>query len=353
MIRVQSRPCGLSSLLLAVWFAFAGITRAEPMPDAPAGSFGVVVIPDTQHYRGRGTKADPDSRAEVTNEVFDAYTKWIADNIRRQRIVFVSHVGDIVDKNTPAQWAVARRAMDRLHGRVPYGIAPGNHDMTGSGNSSLLQKYFPRSRFERFDWYGGTFKGKPGNPSISGNNANSYQLFSAAGLDFVVLHLECNAPDDVLDWAGGVLEKYADRPAIITTHMYLGPRDKPKNSRDYYAAPKGVMTWTKRHGNRGNSGQQMWDKRLSKHKNLFMICAGDQSRTQAMRMTQTGQHGNPVHSVLSDYGAEGLRVYNFQPSENSIRVSTYNPMKNRLCDGTKIVPNRGEHQFTLRYEMSP
>ncbi|MBI2497819.1 MAG: hypothetical protein HYV75_07900 [Opitutae bacterium] len=29
-----------------------------------------------------------------------------------------------------------------------------------------------------------------------GNNVNSFQLFSAAGLDFVHLNLECNAPDE-------------------------------------------------------------------------------------------------------------------------------------------------------------
>ena len=128
---------------------------ADEFPAAPEGTFSIAVIPDTQHYRGRGSKAEPDSSDPVTNSVFEAYVDWIADNIHSQRIVFVSHVGDIVDINSREQWMVARRLMDRLHGRVPYGISVGNHDMIRSGDSSLFQEFFPASRFVNFDWYGG------------------------------------------------------------------------------------------------------------------------------------------------------------------------------------------------------
>ena len=80
--------------------------------------------------------------------------------------------------------------MGRIHGRVPYGISPGNHDMTGPGDTSLFQEYFPPARFEAFTWYGGCFKNTRQDPAFSGNNANSFQLFSAENYDFVVLHLE-------------------------------------------------------------------------------------------------------------------------------------------------------------------
>ena len=323
---------------------------AELAP-APKGTFSIAVIPDTQHYKGRGTKGGDDDDGPLANKVFDGYTDWIAANLERQRIVFVSHVGDIVDINNREQWALARRCIDKLHGRVPYGISVGNHDMTGSGDSSLFQEFFPASRFVGFDWYGGCFEKPTGKVSVSGNNANSVQLFEAGGMKFVVLHLECNAPDDVLQWADSVLRRHADRRAIITTHMGLGPRDKPKGSRDYFDAPKGRMTWTKRHGSRGNSPQQMWDKCFKKRANLFLICSGDQSRTQAMRRQSTGENGNTVHELLSDYGANGLRVMRFVPSADRIEVRTWNPLTGALCESTSIVKERGEHQFMLRYEM--
>ncbi len=340
--------------LVSCWMAvFAGKSAiAGELPPAPEGCFSLVVIPDTQHYRGRGTKRGGEDAEPLSNKVFDGWTDWIAANLDRQRIVFVSHVGDIVDINNREQWALARRCMDKLHGRVPYGISVGNHDMTGGGDSSLFQEFFPKSRFTRFGWYGGCFEKPADKVAISGNNANSFQLFEAGGMRFIALHLECNAPDDVLQWTDSVLRRYADRRALITTHMGLGPRDKPKTSRDYFDAPKGRMTWTKRHGKRGNSPQQMWDKCFQKHANLFLICSGDQSRTQAMRLKSTGRRGNSVHELLSDYGANGLRVMRFIPAKNEIEVRTWDPLKGVLCKSTTIVKDGEQHQFTLKYGMA-
>ena len=337
---------------LSLLFALAPASPAAELPSAPEGTFSIVVIPDTQHYRGRGTKGRPDSDEPLTNKVFDGYTDWTAANLEQQRIVFVSHVGDIVDINNREQWAFARRCMDKLHGKVPYGISVGNHDMVGgSGSSALFQEVFPKSRFEGFDWYGGCFTNSAGNEEVSGNNANSFQLFEAGGMKFIVLHLECNAPDDVLAWADTVLTKHADRRAMITTHMGLGPLEKPKTSRDYFNAPKGRMKWKKCHSARGNTPQQMWDKCFNKHKNLFLVCCGDQSRTQALRKESTGARGNAVHELLSDYGAGGLRIMRFIPAKNQIEVRTWEPLKGALCESTKVVKERTQHQFTLDYDM--
>ena len=332
----------------------SSIAGADELPAAPEGTFSIVVIPDTQHYRGSGTKGQPDSDAPLTNKVFDGYTDWIAANLDRQRIAFVSHVGDIVDINNRDQWAFARRCMDKLHGKVPYGISVGNHDMVGgSGNSALFQEVFPKSRFEDFAWYGGCFDNPSGNIAISGNNANSFQLFKAGGMKFIALHLECNAPDDALARADGVLRRHSDRRAFVTTHMGLGPLEKPKTARDYFDAPKGRMTWKKCHGQRGNTPQQMWEKCFSRHKNLFLICCGDQSRTQAHRLESPGVQGNPVPELLSDYGASGLRVMRFTPAKDTIEVRTWDPQSNKFCETTKIVKERSQHQFTLKYAMQP
>lgn len=342
----------LTRLVLLLLLIVGRVTIAAELPAAPKGTFSIVVIPDTQHYRGRGTKAEPLSRDPVTNPIFDAWTDWIAANLERQRIVFVSHVGDIVDKNNVEQWSVAQRCMDKLHGQVPYGIAVGNHDMsTASGDSSLFQRFFSNSRFEAFPWYGGCYENSTGAPARSGNNANSVQLFEAAGLEFVALHLECNAPDDVLAWADSVLERHCNRCAMITTHMGLGPLEKPEIARDFFDAPKGRMRWKKCHGGRGNTPQQMWDKCFRKHQNLFMICYGDQSRTQALRQTTTAEHRNAVHELLSDYGINGFRVMRFVPARDLIEVRTWDPIKGRLCEATSVVASRDQHQFTLHLNM--
>ncbi|HOZ46475.1 MAG TPA: metallophosphoesterase [Candidatus Hydrogenedentes bacterium] len=304
---------------------------AEGIPPLPEGAFSIVALPDTQAY----SKGAP--------EVFESEMQWILDNLEAQKIVFVTHVGDIVDSHSdPKQWEVAKRSMRMLHGRVPYGFSVGNHDMvTLTGDSSNFQAAFPESLFKEFPWYGGSYK----------NNANSWQTFSAAGMDFIIVHLECNAPDDVLAWADGVLRAHADRRAIVTTHMYLGPLEKPKESDEFYSAPKGRMRWKKCHGEAGNTPEELWTKCFQKHGNLFMVICGDQSRTQAFYERANGEAGNPVHEVMSDYRDGYFRVYRFIPAENRIDVFTYSASLGALCEATKLVTERDRHQFSLEYEM--
>lgn len=340
---------GWGCLLLALVTPLVGEERLGP---APPESFSFVLIPDTQAYLGQGTKTEPESTAPVTNVIFEAHTRWIVENIERQNIVFVSHVGDIVDKNVHEQWKVAQACMDQIHGKVPYGISVGNHDMTSQGDSSLFQQYFPASRFQSFPWYGGTFAGSPKGPKVSGNNANSYQLFSAGGRGFLFLHLECNAPDDVLEWANAILEKYADRPAFITSHMGWGPREKPQTSQEFHTGEKGRMNWSKIHGQRGNTAQQIWDKCYRKHKNLIAVFSGDQSRTQAFQASTAGDHGNIVHELLQDYGTGWLRLYRFFPKENRVEVITFDPRTETLCEETRFVRDRKQHQFSLDIPLS-
>jgi hypothetical protein len=344
---------GMILLGMLVHAASIPVQAAELEP-APEGTFSIVVIPDTQRYLGRGTKIQPDSTDDVTNEVFENHVRWISENLQRQRILFVSHVGDIVDKNNHDQWRVARKWMDVLHGQVPYGISVGNHDMTSQGDSSLFQEYFGAERFADFDWYGGTFSGDPERKNVSNNNANSYQLFSAEGLDFIFLHLECNAPDNVLEWANQVLAEHADRRAIITTHMDLGPLERPTTGEGYFTDPKGRMRWKKIHGERGNTPQQMWEKCYRHHPNLFLICSGDQSRTTALSQTDTGKHGNTVHALLSDYTSNGpLRIYRFLPAEDRIQAITWDTTRGKLVTEHRNVPGGSEqHQFSIPYEMS-
>lgn len=347
--RARLIACGWTMVALAP----CRVSVAESLDPAPPGSFSIVVLPDTQAYRGAGTKAEPDSTDEVTNPIFRAHVDWVIENLEPQRIVFVSHVGDIVDKNTVDQWQVARDCMNVLHGRVPYGISVGNHDMTSRGDSRLFQQFFPASRFEPFAWYGGTFEGAEVGPHISGNNANSFQLFSAEGLDFVFLHLECNAPDDVLRWAEQVLQDHPDRLALITSHMGWGPRVKPRENDEFISGEKGRMTWSKIHGDRGNSPQQMWDKLYRRQPNLLAVFSGDQSRTVAYRATTLGDRGNAIWELMQDYGSGYLRVYRFTPAENELRIRaiTIHSGTGQLCEGVRLVPDRDQHQFEWRVPL--
>ncbi|WP_437191621.1 metallophosphoesterase [Planctomicrobium sp. SH527] len=329
--------CGVTPL--------SAVNAADKLPPAPAKSISFVIIPDTQAYKGVEKEGENKGDTPLTNPIFDAHVDWIVENLDKQSIAFVSHVGDIVDKNEPEQWKVAQRCMDKIHGKVPYGISVGNHDMTSKGDSTLFQQYFPQSRFADFPWYAGSFPGLTDNPQISGNNANSYQLFSAGGRDFLFLHLECNAPDNVIEWANGILSAHPNRLAFITSHMGWGPLKKPKNNDEFIEAPKGRMEWSKIHGARGNSPQQLWEKCYRKHPHLVAVFSGDQSRTQTMHAQTTGDHGNQIHEILQDYSTGWLRLVRFLPEENRFEVYTFNPKDEALCKKSKHAPDPDQHQF--------
>lgn len=338
--------------LIAVCFlALSGIVldaSAASITPAPEDTFSIAVIPDTQRYLGPGTGREED-REEVSNPAFESRTAWLAAHLEEQRIVFITHTGDVVDKNEQRQWRVARACMDKIHGRIPYGFSVGNHDMVGDkGDSRLFQKYFGAERYIGESWYGGTYEGYPGHaPEVSGNNANSYQLFSVGGLDFIIVHLECNAPDDVLAWADGVLKGHRDRMAVISTHMYLGGIEK-KGAKE----PQGRMRWKKVHGDQGNTPQQLWEKSFSKYPNVFLILCGDQSASITHHQISVGEHGNQVHEVLMDYprdsdDSDWVRLLRFYPGEGRIEVLTYSPAQDRLCESAGHKIAREDHQFDL------
>lgn len=308
------------------------MTILQPPPSldpAPAGIFSIIAIPDTQRY----IRDNPTA--------FDRMVQWIAANVASQCIAFVTHLGDVVRHPVPEQWAAADAILRQLDGAVPFGISVGNNDMVETtGDASLFSATFPPGRFAGCPWYGGAFRA----------NADSYQLFEAESDGYLILHLECNAPDAVLEWANDVLASHADRHTIISAHMFLGPLDQPASREDLFAARKGVMRWSKCHGPAGNSPQQIWDKCLSRHPKVLLILCGDQSRTQAMRMQLAARDGHAVSACLSDYGGadEGwLRIYRFYPRERRIDVLTYGVATRALCAGTSLAPDPGAHCFSL------
>src|SRR5690606_84282 len=128
-----------------------------------------------------------------------------------------------------AQWERASAALAILdNAGVPYGLAVGNHDLDIATDEStdwtVFDQYFPPSRYSGFEWYGG-YQGDPDDGiedfGINRLNKNSYQLFSAGGMDFIALHLEMDPPQYAIDWGNAVLAAYANRRAILVTHAYL------------------------------------------------------------------------------------------------------------------------------------
>ncbi len=328
------------------------ITGSGALPPLPEGAFTLVVIPDTQHYTGLGCKGRLASDGPVENRGLAAQVDWILENREAQNIVFVTHVGDIVEQDRPEEWTVAKAHLDRLRGVVPFSLTVGNHDMSPKGDARLFQEHFPAASFADYPWYLGSYShGRP-DQHVSANNVNSAQVFRADGVDFLHLSLECNAPDDVLAWADALLKRHPGHRVLVTTHMDLGVVEKPKTVEGYIHDPKGRMRWSKIHGKRGNSGEALWEKLFRHQPNLDFILCGDQSRATALRLDTVADDGHTVTSLLSDYMSEPvLRLMRFLPSENRIDAITWHVPGRFLVEATNYVKERGQHQFSLEFEM--
>ena len=291
---------------------------ASPSPE----NFTIVALPDTQNY------------SQYYPSIFENQTEWIVQNENEKNIVFVTHLGDIVNTwNNTNQWQNANTAMSILDGKVPYGILPGNHDMTGGPNpitgadAPYYESYFPASRYEGYSYWGGSYDST--SVTSSSPNMNNYQLFSAGGMDFITLSLQYDPPADVLSWASNVLDNYSDRRAIISTHSYIS-----------------IAT-----GNRNTIGQNIYSNLVVPHNNVFLVLCGHSFNGNDGEREKIDTLGNrTVYQLLSDYqgrpnGGDGwLRIMEFVPSENKIYVRTYSPYLNQY-------ETDSDSQFELTYPM--
>jgi len=288
--------CLMLNLALGIDVVPNSMTSVEksmiyPMSDLE--NFTIIVLPDTQYY------------SENYPWIFDNQTQWILENKESRNIVFVTHLGDVVDHWwSIEEWDNANTSLSKLDGNVPYGVLPGNHDgAEPNGDLTNYNNYFGFDRFNNESWYGGAYKNI---------NTNNYQLFSAGGDDYLIFHIQFNPSDDILFWASDVIDQYPNRRVIVSTHNYV---------HGYYS------------NSRSGMGDNMWDKLVKPHADqVFLVLSGHYE--YEVRITSL-EDGNFVHQLLSDYqnradsGNGWLRIIEFSPNIDEISIKTYSPYLNK------------------------
>jgi hypothetical protein len=276
-----------------------------------ANNFTVIVLPDTQYYSSNTTYSDH-------SEIFDSQTQWAVNNAVGMNILFVTHEGDIIDGfSSSTQWDKANRSMSILNtGNLPWGAAPGNHDLNMDSDTSQFNIYFGTSRFTGKTWYGGC---------LGGDNANSYEFFNNGADQYLILHLQYNPSTAILAWANTTLTANPGKRVILVTHEYMSG-----SSRD-------------------SVGNTIWNSFVKYHTDqVFLVLCGHSLGEGLSTDTSTG---HAVHQVLADYqgrtnGGNGwLRILDFRPAEDKIYVKTYSPYLNQY--ETDL-----DSQFTLDYDMT-
>jgi concanavalin A-like lectin/glucanase superfamily protein/Big-like domain-containing protein/K319-like protein len=301
--------------------------RVKDGTGTPGPDFTIVALPDTQYYSSSLNGGSP--------AIFNSQTQWIVDNKDPLNIAFVTQLGDCVEhgdnSGNPIEWDVASAAISKIEDPLatllpdgmPFAVAVGNHDQSPigdpTGTTTFYNQYFGVGHFAGRGYYGGHY---------GTDNDNSFQLFSASGMDFIIIHLEYDpsANPAVLSWANNLLQTNSNRRAIVVSHFLINTGNPG--------------TW-------GAQGQAIYNA-LKGNSNLFLMLAG---HVPGEGRRQDTFSGNTVNTVLSDYqslpnGGNGwLRVMRFSPAGNTIHVQTYSPWLNQYNTAASS-------QFDLSYTMA-
>jgi hypothetical protein len=251
---------------------------------AAGADFTLFLLPDTQNM------------ATSYPTVFNFMTQYISDTKTTLNVAFATCTGDLVNTaSSDTEYQRADAAYDILDtANVPYSVGPGNHDSSGG----LYETYFGVSRFSGKSWYGGHY---------GSDNRNNYSLFSASGMDFILINLDYNAGSAQRNWADALLKTYSSRRGIVEQHDMLNTNNSWVNQTTY--------------------------NELKDNPNLFLMLCGHMHAPGdgAAYVQGTGDDGHTIHVVMADYqdfpsGGNGYeRIFRFSPANDVISMTTYSP----------------------------
>jgi hypothetical protein len=308
----------------------------QPGSPGPGPDFMIAVMPDTQNY-ARENSAIGDAKKEM----WFAQTEWIITNRVASNIVYAVELGDCVNdgdvfngSNNTTQWRNATNAMWRLESRartllangIPYGVVVGNHDQEPNGDPDgttiNYNQYFGEGHWAGKPYYAGHF---------STNNDSWVNLFSAGGMDFIVLSFEYDRyGSSIMQWAQDVLATNQNRRVIVAIHN-AGSDTTPVNF--------------------STQGQTIYDT-LKSNTNFFLMLAGHRFANDGEGSRSDTFNGRTVRTYVSDYqgrtnGGNGLmRLMRFSPSNNLVSITTYSPW-------TGQYETDADSQMSFAYNMQP
>lgn len=219
---------------------------------------------------------------------------WILANQESKKIAHVFGLGDITEDwntaNKEQEWIRAYDYISMLDDKISYSLVRGNHD-----ESKYFSKYFANETYmSQFDGF-----------MVEGDIRNVYKLFTIGSTDYLFLVLDFGPSDEMLAWANEVVLAHPNHRVIVTTHGYQafnGDRISHDNVTSYGGTGSQNDVDTSDGNNfRGyNNGEQVWDKFISKHPNIFLVLSGHTSMEDVTLLQSEGNHGNIVNQMLID-----------------------------------------------------
>ena len=212
---------------------------------------------------------------------------YLVEKGKTKNIQYVLGLGDITNSNTATEWSTILHQTNRLNGYLPYALTPGNHDGINSGGKEVLDNIYAKKTghyYQLVEKNGGFFN--------KDSVRNTYHTFTVGEIDYLVIALDFGATDDILTWAGELLNSHPNHRAIILTHGYLNSDGTTLDSNDYASPDTYVRSL--------NSGEDIWEKLVSKHENIAMIVSGHMHHDTIVVTPREGDAGNTVYQILMD-----------------------------------------------------
>ena len=238
---------------------------------------------------------------------------WILENSQSKKIGYVFGLGDITNGSSSSEWTVAKENIFRLNGVIPYSVVRGNHDKLAAFNNAFATNSYYVSQFDGF--------------YQEGDMTNSWRKITVGDVKYLMITLDYGASDEVLAWAGDIIEANPDHKVIITTHAYL--------YRDGTTLDQGDVCPPATSGGY-NNGDHMWDKLISQHENIFLVLSGHDPSAQVVVAQSTGIHGNLVTQLLVDPQgidasgvATGMVTMLYFKADGSLEVETYSTIQEK------------------------
>lgn len=276
-------------------------------------SYAFAVVGDTQIVNSRDPKNYP------------LIYQWLADNAKAKKIKFVMGLGDITDKDAEDEWNRAVESFQLLETVVPHSQVRGNHDSHGNFINYMS---YPE--------YVNSFTG-----AYEDSVENNYRTLKVGQLQYLIFCLDYGANDDVLEWAGQVCDEYPNHNVIITTHAYLFRDGTTLDQKD--VCPPATSGGA-------NNGDHMWEKLVSKHKNITMVLSGHDPCDTIVVSQDKGEHGNTVTQMLIDpqsidvsTSTGMIAMLYFSRDGKNVQVEWYSPIQDKFY--------RAENQFTMTVDV--
>ncbi len=305
-------------------------------------AFSLAVVGDTQTMCNQGAKG---------SSAMPGMYRWIVDNVESKKIQYVLGLGDITEKgedwghknnDTEAEtlvgdreWAYAKECISIMDGAVPYTL------VRGAGHDGL-------ARFN--EWFADytPYTDNIGGYMTEGDIGNVYHTFEANGTKYMILCLDFGTKDPAIEWATDVIEEHPDYKVIVTTHSYLEKDGSLLETGEEYCPSQSY------YDPNNNDGDDLWEKLIKKHENIFMVICGHMSCDDVVISQVQGDHGNTVTQMLIDpqdfdknlTGGYGMvAMLYFSENGTDVAVEYYSTAKDKYRELKQIDLNH-VHDYT-------